>query len=114
MKYHATSLVVFWRFHDDATCEKLSKEDTYYKAIEEVLAQIDKDIPSGRMCFPLKDLHEEVCRRKEQFGDPSDISRTRLKEIFHERFPVLKEELRFRRKVILVTISTMILLFHPS
>ena len=68
---------------------------------------IDEDISAGRTCFPLKCINEETCQRKRYFGDDIDGNRTRLKDIVIERFPVLKEEIGFRREVMLVPASAL-------
>ena len=107
LKYHAMCLVVFRRRYDEAICKITDDDDTIRKPIEEMLAVIDEDISLGRTCFPLKEIHKEVCQRKKHLGDCSDINRTRLKEIVLERFPILKEELGFRREVLLVTIPEL-------
>ena len=108
LKYHAMCLVIFRRrFKTDTVGTKTCHQDTCNKAIEEVLAMIDEDISAGRICFPLKDICEETCQRKRHFGDDTDVNRTRLKDIVLERFPVLKEEIGFRREVMLVLASAM-------
>ena len=68
---------------------------------------IDEDISAGRTCFPLKDVYEETCQRKRHFGEDTDINRTRLEDLVIERFPVMKEEIGFRREVMHVPASAM-------
>ena len=50
---------------------------------------------------------ERSCRRKRHFGDDTDVNRTILKDIFLERCPVVKEEIGFRRDMMLVPASAM-------
>ena len=108
LKYHATCLVMCrWRFMTDTPGTKTCHQDTCNKVIEEVLAMIDEDISAGRTCFPLKYIYEETCQRKRYFGDDTDVNRTRLRYIAIERFPVLKEEIGFRRELMLVPASAL-------
>ena len=105
LKYHSTCLVICrWGFKSDAPGTKTCHSDTCNKVIEEVLAIIDEDISAGRTCITLNDvgLYEETCQRKRHFGDATDVNRTRLKDLVTERVPVLKEEIGFRREVMLV------------
>ena len=90
-------MICRWRFKTDTPGTKTCHQDTCNKAIEEVLAMIDEDMPTGRTCFPLKNIYGETCQRKRHFGDDIGVNRTRLKDLVIERFPVLKEEIGFRQ-----------------
>ena len=59
------------------------------------------------MLSPEGYIYEETCQRKRHFGDDTDVNRTRLKDLVSERFPVLKEEIGFRREVMHVPTSAM-------
>ena len=110
LKYHSTCLVIRrWGFRSDSPGTNTCHQDTCNKVIEEVLAIIDEDISAGRICIPLKDvgLYEETCQRKRHFGDDTDVNRTRLKDLVTEMVPVLKEEIGFRREVMLVPALAM-------
>ena len=52
-------------------------------------------------------LYEETCQRKRHLGFDTDVNRTRLKDIVIERFPVLKDEIGFRREVMIVPTSAI-------
>ena len=104
LKYYAICHLVFRRHYDDANCKISNDTATKRLPIEEVLVMIDEDVSLVRTCFPSKEIHKEVCQRKKQLRDTSDINRTILNEIVFEMYPILKE-LGFKKEVLLVTIS---------
>ena len=101
-------LVIFRRlFKTDTAGTKTCHQDTCNKAIEEVLAMIDEDISAGRTCFPLKDIRGNVSTKEALWRRQRRQSHKTEGYIVLERFPVLKEEIGFRREVMLVLASAM-------